>query len=310
MYGVCVDGHGHGSAPSDRRRLGWALAITSVLLLIEVAGAGLTGSLALLADAGHLATDVLGLAAALIATMLAQRPPNHHRTYGLGRAEILAAALNALVLLVVGTVVAVEAVGRLAAPPPVPGAPLLVLGAFGLVGNLAALAVLARRGSCEPHEQRSLNLRGALLEVMGDALGSVAVVGAALVMLTTGWRQADPVASLVIAAMIVPRALVLLREAAHVLLEGTPRDVDAAEVQRVLLTVPGVRDVHDLHLWTITSGRHAVSAHLVVDEVRSLHCGDASVLDTAADALRNHFGLTHSTLQIEHDDHAEHEHTC
>ncbi|MGH3754632.1 MAG: cation diffusion facilitator family transporter [Pseudonocardiaceae bacterium] len=304
-------GHGHSvhgtrAAASDRSRLGWALAITFVVLLAEVVGTALTGSLALLADAGHLATDVLGLAVALIATVLAQRPPSHHRTYGLGRAEILAAALNALVLLVVAGVVAVEAVTRLADPPAIPGVALLVLGALGLVGNLAALAVLTRGGSRE----RSLNLRGALLEVMGDALGSVAVLGAAVVLLTTGWRQADPVASLAIAALIVPRALVLLREAAHVLLEGTPRGVDAAEVDRVLRTVPGVRDVHDLHLWTITSGRHAVSAHLVVDEARSLHCGDASVLDAAATELSRHFGLTHSTLQVEHHDHADHEHTC
>jgi cobalt-zinc-cadmium efflux system protein len=153
-------------------------------------------------------------------------------------------------------------------------------------------------------------VRGALLEVMGDVLGSVAVLGAALVVLTTGWRQADPVASLAIATLIVPRALALLREAAHVLLEGTPRGVDTAEVDRVLRTVPGVHDVHDLHLWTITSGRHAVSAHLVVDEARSLHCGDASVLDAAAKVLQSNFGLTHSTLQVEHDDHADHEHTC
>ncbi|MGH3963332.1 MAG: cation diffusion facilitator family transporter [Pseudonocardiaceae bacterium] len=304
-------GHGHGGAPSDRRRLGWALAITVAVLLVEVVGTALTGSLALLADAGHLATDVLGLSVALIATVLAQRPPSHGRTYGLGRAEVLAAALNALILLVVAGVVAVEAITRLAAPPEVPGVPLLVLGALGLVGNLAALAVLTRGGSGRNgSRERSLNLRGAMLEVMGDALGSVAVLGAAVVLLTTGWRQADPVASLVIAAMIVPRALALLREAAHVLLEGTPRGVDAAEVHRVLCAVPGVRNVHDLHLWTITAGRHAVSAHLVVDEARSLHCGDASVLDAAATQLRMQFGLTHSTLQIEHDDHASHEHTC
>jgi cobalt-zinc-cadmium efflux system protein len=307
-------GHGHRAGPSDRRRLGWALAIISVVLLAEVVGTALTGSLALLADAGHLATDVLGLAVALIATVLAQRPPSHYRTYGLGRAEVLAAALNALVLLAVGGVVAVEAVTRLAAPPAIAGVPLLVLGALGLVGNLAALAVLTRGGSHGATQkgsaQRSLNLRGAMLEVMGDALGSVAVLGAAVVVLATGWRQADPVASLVIAALIVPRALGLLREAAHVLLEGTPRGVDAAEVHRVLRTVPGVRDVHDLHLWTITSGRHAVSAHLVVDEARSLHCGDASVLDVAANRLSGHFGLTHSTLQVEHHDHAAHEHTC
>jgi cobalt-zinc-cadmium efflux system protein len=299
-------GHGHGHASSDRRRLGWALGIISVVLLAEIVGVAVTGSLTLLADAGHLATDVLGLAVALFATVLAQRPPSQHRTYGLGRAEVLAAALNALVLLVVSGVVAVEAVTRLAAPPTIPGVPLLLLGAFGLAGNLAALAVLTRGGPSE----RSLNVRGALLEVMGDVLGSLAVVGAALLMLTIGWRQADPVASLAIAALIVPRALALLREAAHVLLEGTPRGVDTAEVNRVLRTVPGVRDVHDLHLWTITSGRHAVSAHLVVDEARSLHCGDASVLDAAAKTLRNQFGLTHSTLQVEHDDHADHEHTC
>ncbi|HKR48234.1 MAG TPA: cation diffusion facilitator family transporter, partial [Pseudonocardiaceae bacterium] len=224
-------GHGHGAGPSDRRRLGWALVIISVVLLAEVVGTALTGSLALLADAGHLATDVLGLAVALIATVLAQRPPSHYRTYGLGRAEILAAALNALVLLAVAGVVAVEAVTRLAAPPAIPGVPLLVLGALGLVGNLAALAVLARGGpQTHGSTQRSLNLRGAMLEVMGDALGSVAVLGAAVVVLATGWRQADPVASLVIAVLIVPRALGLLREAAHVLLEGTPRGVDAAEV--------------------------------------------------------------------------------
>jgi len=317
---TCMGGHGHshghGAAPSDRRRLGWALAIISVVLLAEIAGTAVTGSLVLLADAGHLATDVLGLAVALFATVLAQRPPSCYRTYGLGRAEILAAALNALVLLVVGGVVAVEAVARLTAPPPVAGVPLLVLGAFGLVANLAALAVLTRGGSGQQESahkestQRSLNVRGALLEVMGDVLGSVAVLGAALVVLTTGWRQADPVASLAIATLIVPRALALLREAAHVLLEGTPRGVDTAEVDRVLRTVPGVHDVHDLHLWTITSDRHAVSAHLVVDEARSLHCGDASVLDAAAKVLQSNFGLTHSTLQVEHDDHADHEHTC
>lgn len=299
-------GHGHGAGASDRRRLSGALVIISVVLLAEVVGAVVTGSLALLADAGHLATDVLGLAVALVATMLAQRPPSRDRTYGLGRAEVLAAALNALVLLTVSVVVAIEAVRRLADPRPVAGIPLLVIGAFGLVGNLAALAVLSYRGSGE----RGLNLRGAVLEVLGDALGSVAVLAAALVMITTGWRQADPAASLMIAVLIVPRALGLLREAAHVLLEGAPRGMDTSDVDRVLRTVPGVRDVHDLHVWTITSGRHAVSAHLVVEQTRSLHCGDTSVLDAAAHALRQQFGLVHSTLQVEHDDHAGHEHTC
>src|SRR5919202_2924961 len=292
--------HGHGGVPSDRRRLVRALVIISAVLLAEVVGAGVTGSLALLADAGHLATDVLGLAVALVATVLAQRPPTSYRTYGLGRAEILAAAFNALLLLGVGAVVAVEALARLAAPPPLDGVPLVVIGTIGLAGNLGALAVLAGGGSRE----RSLNLRGALLEVLGDVLGSVAVIGAAVAILVAGWHRADPVASLAIAALIVPRALALLREAAHVLLEGTTRGMDATEVDRTLRAVPGVRDVHDLHLWTITSGKHAVSAHLVVDEGQSLHCGNGSVLDAAARALRTHFGLTHSTLQVEHHDHA------
>ncbi|HEY6425013.1 MAG TPA: cation diffusion facilitator family transporter [Pseudonocardiaceae bacterium] len=303
-------GHGHGGASSDRGRLGWALVIISVVLLAEAVGAALTGSLALLADAGHLATDVLALAVALIASVLAQRPPSHYRTYGLGRAEVLAAAFNALLLLVVAVVVVVEAVHRLAGPPAVPAVPLLALGALGLVGNLAALIVLTRGSRVHGSNERSLNMRGAVLEVMGDVLGSVAVLGAAVVLLTTGWRQADPVASLAIAALIMPRALALLREAAHVLLEGAPRGVNTAEVARVLRAVPGVLDVHDLHLWTITSGLHAVSAHLVVDEARTVHCGEASVLDTAAIELRRQFRLTHSTLQVEHDDHADHEHTC
>jgi len=295
--------HDHGPG-AGRRRLAWALAITVGVLLVEAVGAAVTGSLALLADAGHMAVDALGLTAALVAAMLARRPPSLHRTYGLGRAEVLAAALNALVLLAVAGFVAVEAVSRLADPPPVPGVPLLVLGALGLAGNLAALAVLAGG------DRHDLNLRGALLEVAGDALGSVAVLGAAAVVLTAGARIADPIASLLIAALIAPRALALLGDAAHVLLEGAPRHLDPAAVHRALCEVPGVRDVHHLHLWTITSGRHAVSAHLVVGETAPVRCGSASVLDVAGDALHRHFGLTHSTLQLEHGQHAEHEHPC
>lgn len=295
--------HDHG-AGSDRRRLAWALAITLAVLAVQAGGATFTGSLALLADAGHVATDALGLVAALVAAVLARRPPTSHRTYGLGRAEVLAAAGNALVLLAVAGFVAVEAASRLGDPPPIPGVALLVLGALGLAGNLVALAVLAGG------DRHNLNLRGALLEVAGDALGSVAVLGAAVVVITTGASVADPIASLLIAAFIAPRALRLLRDAAHVLLEGVPRHLDAAEVDRVLRDVSGVHDVHDLHLWTITSARHAVSAHLVVGEDAHGHCGDASVLDAAGAALHRHFNLTHSTLQIEHGAHADHEHPC
>lgn len=297
--------HGHNSSrEADRKRLAWALAITVAVLVAEVVGVAVTGSLVLFADAGHLATDSLGLVAALVAAMLARRPPTQRRTFGLGRAEILAAALNALILLAVAGFVVVEGVSRLTDPPPVPGLPLLVLGAVGLAGNLVALRVLGGG------DRRNLNLRGALLEVVGDALGSVAVLAAAAVVLTTGWLAADPIASLLIAALIAPRAVMLLREAAHVLLEGTPRELDAVDVHAELQAVPGVTDVHDLHLWTITSGSHAVSAHLVVDGVRGVQCGEHSVLDAAATALHRRFGLAHSTLQVEHDEHADHEHTC
>ena len=296
--------HDHAHARSDnRRRIGVALAITVALLVVEAIGAFLTGSLALLADAGHLATDGIGLAVALAAVTLAGRRPSARRTFGLGRLEVLAAAANALLLLGVGGTVLVRAIGRLSHPVEVPSGPLLTIGVIGLAGNLLALAVLARG------DRTSLNLRGALLEVLGDALGSVAVVAAAVVIALTGWQQADAVASLAIAALILPRSALLLRDAAHVLLEGTPPGVDAEEVRAALLDIRGVVAVHDLHVWCITSGETAVSAHLVVDGVTCVGCGDSSVLDLAAAMLTERFGLVHSTVQIEHAAHDDHEET-
>jgi len=294
--------HDHAHARSDsRRRIGLALAITLSLLVVEAIGAFLTGSLALLADAGHLATDGIGLAVALAAVTLAGRPASARRTFGLGRLEVLAAAANALLLLGVGGTVLVRAVGRLSQPVPVASGPLLTIGVIGLVGNLVALAVLAGG------DRTSLNLRGALLEVLGDALGSIAVVASAVTIGLTGWLQADAVASLMIAALILPRSVLLLRDAAHVLLEGTPPDLDADQVRAALLGIRGVVAVHDLHVWSITAGETAVSAHLVVDGVACLGCGEASVLDQAAAVLADRFGLAHSTVQIEHAAHDDHE---
>ncbi|HEY3262206.1 MAG TPA: cation diffusion facilitator family transporter [Pseudonocardiaceae bacterium] len=294
--------HDHAHArPDSRRRIGLALVITLSLLVVEAVGAFLTGSLALLADAGHLATDGIGLGVALAAVTLAGRPPSARRTFGLGRLEVLAAVANALLLLGVGGTVLVRAIGRLSAPVPVASGPLLAIGVLGLAGNLVALVVLARG------DRTSLNLRGALLEVLGDALGSLAVVASALVIAVTGWLQADAVASLAIAALILPRSLLLLRDAAHVLLEGTPPDVDVDHVRAALLGVRGVVDVHDLHVWCITPGQSAVSAHLVVDGVACVGCGEASVLDQAAAVLADDFGLAHSTVQIEHTAHDDHE---
>ncbi len=297
-------GHGHGGAGSDRSRLMIALVVTLVTAVLGAVGALLTGSLALLADLGHLLTDAGALAAAVLASYLASRPNSWRRTYGLGRAEVLVAALNALALVAVVVWVAVEGVFRLLSPAEIPGLPLLVIGAFGLVGNVVSLLVLAGG------DRANMNMRGAMLHVLGDALGSVGVLAAAVVLLTTGWPYADTVASLLIVALILPRAVGLLREAAHVLLEGAPRGIDPQAVQAALLEVAGVQAVHDLHVWAINDRTPAMSAHLVVDEETGAHCGDASVLDRAGGLLRERFGLAHSTLQVEHGAHVGHEDHC
>ncbi|MCE0765925.1 cation diffusion facilitator family transporter [Pseudonocardia kujensis] len=298
-------GHGAGGAGGDRRRLVAALLVTLACAVLGAAGALLTGSLALLADLGHLLTDAGALAAAAVASVLAAKPACHHRTFGLGRVEVLVAGLNAVALIAVVVWVAVEGVSRLFAPAEIPGLPLLVIGAAGLLGNVVSLAILAGG------DRGNMNLRGAMLHVLGDALGSVGVMVAAVVLVTTGWPYADTLASLLIAALILPRALGLLREVWHVLLEGTPPGIDVAEVRSTLLAVPGVADVHDLHVWAINDRTPSLSAHLVVTGKAedATGCG-ATVLDRAGSALRDHFGLSHSTLQLERHAHVGHEHTC
>jgi cobalt-zinc-cadmium efflux system protein len=301
-------GHAHGES-SDGRRLAIALGLTVAVLISGAIGAVLTGSLALLADLGHQVTDAAALLAAWVAARLALRPPSTRRTFGLGRAEVLGAGINALVLLAVTVWVAVEGVERLFEPTEVPGVGLLVFGAVGLVGNLISLAVLAGG------DRGNMNVRGAVLHVLGDALGSVAVLLAAAVTLTTGWVYADTVASLVIVAILVPRTVALLREAGHLLLEGAPAGIDVEEVRAALLSVPCVEEVHDLHVWAINDRTPSVSAHLVV-AAPTAACDDGcdgragGVLDPAAAVLRERFGLEHSTLQVEATDHAEHEVAC
>jgi cobalt-zinc-cadmium efflux system protein len=305
-------GHGHGhasghTAGNDRRRLAIALGVTLVTAVLGAVGAVVAGSLALLADLGHLLTDAGALAAALVASVLAARPSTPRRTYGFGRVEVLVAGLNALTLVLVVGWVAVEGVRRLIEPAEVPGLPLLVVGALGLVGNVVSLAVLAGG------DRENMNIRGALLHVLGDALGSVGVLVAAAVLLITGWPYADTIASLAIVALILPRAVQLLREVGHVLLEGAPKDIDVAEVRQALQEVSGVTEIHDLHVWAINDRTPSVSAHLVVDEATVAgrqECGDNSVLDCAAKLLRERFGLTHSTLQLERHAHAHHEDPC
>ncbi|GAA2081291.1 cation diffusion facilitator family transporter [Aeromicrobium tamlense] len=276
-----------------RGRLVLVLALTLSVLVVQVIVGWLTGSLALLADAGHMLSDSFGLVLALAAIAVAQRPGGARSTYGWHRTEVLAAGANGLILLVICGIIVLSAVGRLSEPPEIAGLPVLVAGAIGLAVNVVGLLVL--RGGAE----ESLNVRGAYLEVLGDALGSVAVIASAVVILTTGWAQADPVASLVIAALVVPRAISLLRDVGEVLLENSPRDVDLDQVRDHILGVQGVVDVHDLHVWTITSGMPVMSAHVVVDE-SVVDMDDAHhVLDHLCTCLSHHFDVAHSTFQLE-----------
>jgi cation diffusion facilitator family transporter len=297
-------GHAHGQATASgaqRRRLGVVLVLTVGVLAAEVVGAVLSGSLALLADAGHMATDAAGIALALGAVTLAQRPARGRRTFGWQRAEILAAVANGLLLLAVAGYVLVEAIRRIGDPPEVGSGLMLAIAAVGLVVNLAGLAVLhGGRGE-------SLNVRGAYLEVLADALGSVAVIGAAVVIATTGWTPADTVASLVIGALVLPRAWQLLRDALDILLEAAPRGVDLDEVRAHITGVDGVLGVHDLHAWTITSGLPVLSAHVVVsdDALAAGHGG--LVLDALCACLGDHFDVEHCTFQLEAEAHATHE---
>jgi cobalt-zinc-cadmium efflux system protein len=303
--------HTHGSAAvtsagmRHRGRLVAVLCITVGTLVAEVVGGILSGSLALMADAGHLLTDAIGTVVALVAVTVANRPAPARRSYGNFRAEILGALVNGTLLLAVCAVVLVEAVRRLMHPDAVDGVPMVLLGAVALVANAVSLRLL-HEGQSE-----SLNVRGAYLEVLGDLLGSVAVVIAGVLVATAGWVRADPVASILIAALIAPRAFALLREAVHVLAEGAPRGLDLDELRMHLAAVPGVVDVHDLHVWTITSGMPVLSAHVVVSDavVTSGGCGDGSVLDRLATCVGDHFDVEHSTFQIEPAGHVAHEWT-
>ncbi|MEV4871812.1 cation diffusion facilitator family transporter [Streptomyces syringium] len=303
-------GHSHGAPPPGtsgtaaaayRGRLRIALGITLTVLVAEIIGAALTGSLALLADAGHMATDAVGVSMALVAIHFANRPASARRTYGYARAEILAALLNCLLLLGVGGYILFEAIDRLINPTDVPGGMTVVFGLIGMVANVISLALLMRG------QKESLNVRGAFLEVLSDALGSLAVVVSALVIMATGWAQADPIASLVIGLMIVPRTLKLLREALDILLEAAPKDVDMDEVRAHIMALPGVVDLHDLHVWTITSGMPVLSAHVVVDQSALETGGHEKMLHDLQGCLGEHFDVEHCTFQLEPSGHAEHE---
>lgn len=286
--------HAHGTAGQRHRgRLVAALAITGTVMVVQIVAAAVTGSLALLADAGHMLSDAAGLTIALIATWLAARPATDRWTFGWQRAEVLAALVNGVVLSVVGTVVIVEGVRRLGEPAEVGGPLMLGVGVVGLVANLVSLRLLSAG------KDESLNVRGAYLEVLGDLFGSVAVIVAAVVITTTGWQQADAVASIAIGVLIVPRAVSLLRDVARVLLEGAPAELAVDQVREHLAGVPGVVAIHDLHAWTITSGVPVLTAHVVVSDDVATSEGYCAVLDRVQECLGGHFDVEHSTLQIE-----------
>lgn len=292
--------HHHGGAAAlsaggrHRRRLTIALLLVGSFFVVELVGGLLTGSLALLSDAGHMLTDVLGLGMALAAITAAASPRRHpQRSFGLYRLEILAALANAALLLGVAAWVLVEAVRRLGAPPEVAIGPMLAIATAGLAVNVVAFLLL------RPGAEESLNLRGAYLEVVADMLASVGVIAAGLVLWTTGWPYADPVAAIAIGAFIVPRALRLGAEALRILVQAAPAHLAIADVRRDLAALDGVVDVHDVHVWTLTSDMEVVSAHLVVREAVDLH----GALDRGRTLLEERYGVEHATLQVEPDTH-------
>ncbi|MGI8439781.1 MAG: cation diffusion facilitator family transporter [Thermoleophilaceae bacterium] len=289
-------GHDHAHAPhthargGNRRLLGWALALNTSFVAIEVVGGVLTGSLALLADAGHMVSDSASLALALLASRLADRPATAGRTFGLQRVEILAALFNALTLVAISVWIFYEAYRRLFDPPEILGGPVLAVATVGLLVNAAAAGVLMRS------EGEDLNVSAAFRHLIADVLGSVGVIVAALLIIFTGWRYADPLVSALIAALILGSAWPVLRDSVRVLLEAAPRGIDPAEVGGRMAEVAGVVNVHDLHVWTITSGFPALSAHVVVRREKDCH----AVRRELDELLERDFSIEHTTLQVDH----------
>lgn len=299
--------HGHHGASltaagRNRGRLLLVLAVSLVIMIVEIIGGEFAHSLALFADAGHVATDVAGIGLSLLGIWFAGRPSNDARTFGLQRAEIFAAVINAVLLFGVGIVIIVESIVRLVHPEVTAPAIMAIFGVVALIGNGASLVILGSG------EGESLNVRGAFLEALSDLLGAGAVIVAAIVIAITGFERADAIASLVIGVLILPRTMKLLRETVDVLLEATPRGIDMGAVRDHICATPGVVAVHDLHVWTITSGVPVLSAHVVVEDAVFDGAGNANVLDGLSDCLAGHFDVEHCTFQLEPARHRKHEH--
>lgn len=303
-------GHRHGGAPDEagqpgdfRRKLWIAFSITATIVVAQAVGSVLTGSLALLTDTAHAVADASGLLVALIAATLMLKPADSRRTWGFRRIEVIAALGQATLLLAVGIYAAIEGIRRLVEPPEVPGTELLIFGIVGLVANIVAIAILASSRSA------NFNMRAAFLEVLNDALGSLGVIVAAIVIATTGFQRADAIAGLFIAALIVPRAVKLMRETTSVLMEFTPPGLDLDEVRRHLLALDHVKGVHDLHASTVATGLPTLTAHVVVGDECFTDGHAAAMLHDVKECVAEHFEVSvhHSTFQIETEHIAEHE---
>lgn len=277
------------AAGENKGRLKLVFGLTALYLVAEVVGGIVTGSLALLADAGHMLTDVAGLGFALLAIRFAEKPASPERTYGYYRAEILAALANAVVLIGISFYILFEAYRRFRDPPEVASGAMLIVGGIGLVVNIFG-ALILRRGA-----KASLNLKGAYFEVLSDLLTSIGVIVASIVMITTGWYYADPIISAGIGLFILPRTWALLKESTGVLLEGTPAEVDIAALRAAIAATPGAAGVHDLHVWSLTSGINAMSVHVVLKDGESY----AAVLAEVHQKVVTDFPIAHATVQVE-----------
>ncbi|CAH0207849.1 MULTISPECIES: cation diffusion facilitator family transporter [unclassified Microbacterium] len=294
--------HAHGIRGSGSRRLlTISLCLTATVMLVQIVGAILTGSLALLADAAHMFTDASALVIALIASTVAARPADDRRTFGYQRAEVLGALVNAIILIVLSVSVGIEGVRRLVEPADteVAGPLMLVVAVIGLAANAIAMWLLSSA------QRTNINVRGAYLEVLGDMIGSAAVIVAAIIIVTTGWMPADAIASLFIAVMIIPRAITLLREVFSVLAESAPKDTHVSEIRDHLLGFDGVTSVHDVHVWQLTRGAPVFSAHVGVDQAVFAEGRAGALLEQLQGCLADHFDVEHSTFQLEPDGQAE-----
>ena len=281
--------HVHGRERS-RTALTWTLALTAAFTVVEVVGGLLTDSLALLADAAHMLSDDLSLGLALLASWLATRPPSPRRTFGLQRAEILAALFNGVTLIAISVWIFVEAYGRFQDPPDVLGGWMLVVASGGLAVNLGAASILHRAGT------ESLNVSAALRHVLADLAGSVGVIVAALVILISGWEYADPLVSVLIGLLVLASSWSIIRDAGAILLEASPRGLNVEQIGTAMASMPGVVEVHDLHVWTITSGFPALAAHVTVGRDADCHAARREL----EALLAERFGLEHTTLQVDH----------